>query len=90
MKISINEQTRIDLDAVPPVDVCSSTTIRSDTTPRSSTTECSSTTSRSDTTETHRMIHYGKKEDFLRTVTYVERRPNDTCPWKGENKCQIL
>ena len=39
---------------------------------------------------THRMIHYGKKEDFLRTVTYVERRPNDTCPWKGENKCQIL
>ena len=28
MKISINEQTRIDLDTVPPVDVCSSTTHR--------------------------------------------------------------
>lgn len=31
---------------------------------------------------THRMIHYGAKEDFLRTVQYVERKPNDTCPWK--------
>ena len=44
-----NEQTKIDLDAVPAVEVCS------DTTPRSSTTECSSTTSRSDTTETQRV-----------------------------------
>ena len=46
---SYNEQTKIDLDAVPTVDVCS------DTTHRSSTTECSSTTSRSDTTETQRV-----------------------------------
>lgn len=31
---------------------------------------------------THDMIHYGSKEDFLRTVTFVERRPNDTIPWR--------
>jgi hypothetical protein len=46
---SYNEQTKIDLDAVPTVDVCS------DTTPCSNTTECSSTTSCSDTTETQRV-----------------------------------
>lgn len=46
---SYNEQTKIDLDAVPTVDVCSDTTVRS------STTECSSTTSCSDTTESQRV-----------------------------------
>ena len=32
---------------------------------------------------THKMIHYGTKEDYLRATQFVERRPNDTCPWKG-------
>lgn len=31
---------------------------------------------------THKMIHYGSKDDWLRTITYVTRTPNDTCPWK--------
>lgn len=31
---------------------------------------------------THKMIHYGSKDDFLRTVTVVQRTPNDTCPWR--------
>lgn len=43
MKTTLNEQTMIDLDALPPVDICSDTTFRS------------STTSRSDTTETQRV-----------------------------------
>lgn len=32
--------------------------------------------------ETHRAIHYGD-ETILRTNTIVERKPNDTCPWKS-------
>lgn len=39
---------------------------------------------------THKMIHYGTKEDYLRATQFVQRQPNDTCPWKGDNKCQIL
>lgn len=30
----------------------------------------------------HYAIHYGKKEDINRFIP-VERKPNDTCPWKG-------
>lgn len=30
--------------------------------------------------ETHRLIHYGLKEDLR--PSYAERRPNDTSPWK--------
>lgn len=29
--------------------------------------------------ETHNAIHYGSEP---RQVSFVERRPNDTCPWK--------
>lgn len=32
------------------------------------------------TPNTHRAIHYGDK--FLLALDPVERRPNDTCPWK--------
>ena len=28
---------------------------------------------------THEQIHYGRRETMIR---YVERKPNDTCPWK--------
>lgn len=31
---------------------------------------------------THKLIHYGSKEDYLRANTVVVRTPNDTCPWK--------
>lgn len=32
---------------------------------------------------THKLIHYGSKEDFKQVANgYVERQPNDTCPWK--------
>ena len=31
---------------------------------------------------THQAIHYGTK-DYLRTITYAERAPNDTCPWRS-------
>ena len=31
--------------------------------------------------EMHNAIHYGN-EDILRAKQLVERRPNDTCPWK--------
>lgn len=31
---------------------------------------------------THKMIHYGTKEDLLRATSFVERSINDTCPWK--------
>lgn len=31
---------------------------------------------------THNAIHYGN-ESFLFGQTIVERKPNDTCPWKG-------
>jgi hypothetical protein len=31
---------------------------------------------------THQAIHYGSI-DLLGPITLVERRPNDTCPWKG-------
>ncbi len=31
--------------------------------------------------DTHNAIHYGN-EDIIRTKEYVERQPNDTCPWK--------
>ena len=33
------------------------------------------------TPETHNMIHYGNVDGCLRTNP-VERKPNDTCPWK--------
>lgn len=32
--------------------------------------------------ETHNAIHYGTK-DYGRAMELVERRPNDTCPWKS-------
>lgn len=31
--------------------------------------------------EMHNALHYGN-EDILRAKQLVERRPNDTCPWK--------
>lgn len=31
--------------------------------------------------ETHRAIHYGDS-DFLKIFEYVERKPNDTAPWR--------
>lgn len=31
--------------------------------------------------ETHDAIHYGN-EQYLRQNEFIERRPNDTCPWK--------
>lgn len=31
---------------------------------------------------THQAIHYGSI-DLLGSITLVERRPGDTCPWKG-------
>lgn len=31
---------------------------------------------------THKAIHYGVKTDAVLIKPYVERRPNDTCPWK--------
>lgn len=30
---------------------------------------------------THNAIHYGN-EDYVNSRTYIERKPNDTCPWK--------
>lgn len=30
---------------------------------------------------THNAIHYGD-EDYIRNKEIIERRPNDTCPWK--------
>lgn len=33
------------------------------------------------TSATHRAIHYGT-EDFLRQKVLVERKKNDTCPWR--------
>lgn len=32
---------------------------------------------------THNAIHYGD-EDLLIKTNFVERKPNDTCPWKGD------
>lgn len=31
---------------------------------------------------THKAIHYGAKTDAVLIKPFVERRPNDTCPWK--------
>lgn len=31
---------------------------------------------------THQNIHYGKPEERIQQVVYVERKKNDTCPWK--------
>lgn len=31
--------------------------------------------------ETHNAIHYGSS-DYIKSRQYVERKPNDTCPWK--------
>ena len=31
---------------------------------------------------THKMIHYGTFDDYIRATQFVARRPNDTCPWK--------
>lgn len=31
---------------------------------------------------THKMIHYGTFDDYIRATQFVVRRPNDTCPWK--------
>lgn len=36
--------------------------------------------------ETHNAIHYGDKT-LLRT-NYIDRKPNDTCPWKGGSNGQ--
>lgn len=30
---------------------------------------------------THQAIHYGD-ESYIKDTTYVERKPNDTCPWR--------
>jgi hypothetical protein len=32
--------------------------------------------------KTHNAIHYGD-ENLIKEPTLVERRPNDTCPWKN-------
>lgn len=32
--------------------------------------------------DTHQAIHYGTK-DYVKIVEPIERRANDTCPWKG-------
>jgi hypothetical protein len=32
---------------------------------------------------THKLIHYGSKEVFMLATNFIERRPNDTCPWKS-------
>lgn len=31
--------------------------------------------------DTHQAIHYGD-DSFLRANTFVNRKPNDTCPWR--------
>lgn len=31
---------------------------------------------------THKLIHYGAVEDYVRATTFITRKPNDTCPWK--------
>jgi len=31
---------------------------------------------------THKLIHYGNKEDYMKATQFVPRSPNDTCPWK--------
>lgn len=31
--------------------------------------------------KTHKALHYGN-EDFLKSRLPIERKPNDTCPWK--------
>lgn len=36
------------------------------------------------THQTHMAIHYGNK-DYLERFTVVERKPNDTCPWRSIN-----
>lgn len=36
---------------------------------------------------THNAIHYGSSELFQ---TEVERRPNDTCPWRKDDKNAVL
>lgn len=33
--------------------------------------------------DTHQLIHWGKVEDCNRSE-YFERKPYDTCPWKGD------
>lgn len=33
------------------------------------------------TDKTHNAIHYGNI-DLIKTATYVERKKNDTCPWR--------
>lgn len=33
--------------------------------------------------ETHKAIHYGKTSEYIQNKKLVERKPNDTCPWKG-------
>lgn len=32
--------------------------------------------------ETHNAIHYGNERAYLSSQNLIERRPNDTCPWK--------
>lgn len=31
--------------------------------------------------ETHNAIHYGS-DDYIKSREYIERKPNDTCPWR--------
>ena len=31
---------------------------------------------------THKMIHYGEAENYLKATQFTPRSPNDTCPWK--------
>jgi hypothetical protein len=33
--------------------------------------------------DTHEAIHYGNQKAYIKSKEYVERRPNDTCPWKA-------
>lgn len=35
--------------------------------------------------QTHQAIHYGSKE-YLQTMTFVERTPFDTAPWKTQQR----
>lgn len=37
--------------------------------------------------QTHKAIHYSDST-LLETRVYIERSPNDTCPWKGNSPCQ--
>lgn len=33
---------------------------------------------------THKLIHYGNKEDYMKATQFIPRSPNDTCPWRRQ------